>query len=262
MFDLAAIATLLLAAWISWQWPERKGLFWVLVVLAAAGPLMRVVALLGNNNTWQTSLAAALWVSVAASMAVFAGVAAMTRTAWRLLPLLLPYLVLLALIATLGQQLGQGEVLMMPMAWLEFHIIVSVAAYSVLTIAAIAALAAFLQESGLKAKKRLTTVSRLLPSVIEAETLSGRLVVISQIILGMGLISGIAVQYLEAGVLLRLDHKTLLSLLTFAVISILLLVRWLIGVRGRIAAQMILLAYLLLTLAYPGVKFVTDILLK
>jgi len=33
-------------------------------------------------------------------------------------------------------------------------------------------------------------------------------------------------------------------------------------VRGRQAARGILLAYLLLTLAYPGVKFVTDVLMS
>ena len=33
------------------------------------------------------------------------------------------------------------------------------------------------------------------------------------------------------------------------------------GVRGRRAARYVLLAYLLLTLAYPGVKFVTDVVL-
>jgi ABC-type uncharacterized transport system permease subunit len=33
------------------------------------------------------------------------------------------------------------------------------------------------------------------------------------------------------------------------------------GMRGRRAARGVLLAWLLLTLAYPGVKFVTDVLL-
>ena len=32
-------------------------------------------------------------------------------------------------------------------------------------------------------------------------------------------------------------------------------------IRGRRAARIVLLAYLLLTLAYPGVKFVTDVIL-
>jgi ABC-type uncharacterized transport system permease subunit len=34
------------------------------------------------------------------------------------------------------------------------------------------------------------------------------------------------------------------------------------GLRGRRAARVVLVAYLLLTLAYPGVKFVTDVLLS
>ncbi len=37
--------------------------------------------------------------------------------------------------------------------------------------------------------------------------------------------------------------------------------RWQTGIRGRRAARWALLAYLLLTLAYPGVKFVTDVLM-
>jgi ABC-type uncharacterized transport system permease subunit len=35
-----------------------------------------------------------------------------------------------------------------------------------------------------------------------------------------------------------------------------------IGIRGRRAARIVLLAYLLITLAYPGVKFVTDVVLS
>lgn len=261
MLDLAAVVTLLLAAWASWQRLGQEDLFWILVAVAATGPLLRLIVLL-PGSAWQTDLAAALWVSIGASIAVFAGVATMTHIAWRLLPLLLPYLVLLALIATMGQPRRGGTLLIPMMRWLEFHIIASVATYGVLTIAAIAALAAFLQEGGLKAKKRPTMVSRLLPSVSEAESLSNRLLAVSQVMLGLGLISGMAVQYLETGMLLRFNHKTLLSLLTFIIIATLLLVRRLIGIRGRIAAEAVLFAYLLLTLAYPGVKFVTDILLK
>ena len=41
----------------------------------------------------------------------------------------------------------------------------------------------------------------------------------------------------------------------------LLLVHYRTGLRGRRAARWVLVAYLLLTLAYVGVKFVTDVLL-
>jgi len=70
-----------------------------------------------------------------------------------------------------------------------------------------------------------------------------------------------AVRYFATGTLLEVDHKTLFSLLTFAVIGLLLVARYRQGLRGRRAARLVLLAYLLLTLAYPGVKFATEILL-
>jgi ABC-type uncharacterized transport system permease subunit len=58
-----------------------------------------------------------------------------------------------------------------------------------------------------------------------------------------------------------LDHKTLLSLVAFGLISALLLGHRVCGVRGRVAARVVMIAYLLLTLAFPGVKFVTQVLL-
>jgi ABC-type uncharacterized transport system permease subunit len=53
-----------------------------------------------------------------------------------------------------------------------------------------------------------------------------------------------------------------LSLTAFVVILGLLLAHHISGLRGRSAARFVLLAYLLMTLGYPGVKFVTDILLR
>jgi ABC-type uncharacterized transport system permease subunit len=45
------------------------------------------------------------------------------------------------------------------------------------------------------------------------------------------------------------------------VIAALLAAHYRTGIRGRRAARYMLLGYLLLTLAYPGVKFVTDVLI-
>ena len=71
-----------------------------------------------------------------------------------------------------------------------------------------------------------------------------------------------ATQYSETGPLLLLQHKTLLSLLAFGLIGLLLIGHRVCGVRGRMAARVVLVSYLLLTLAYPGVKFVTQVLLS
>ena len=70
-----------------------------------------------------------------------------------------------------------------------------------------------------------------------------------------------ALQYGETGTLLVLDHKTILTITAFAVIGGLLIAHFKTGLRGRKAARIVLLAYLLLTLGYPGVKFVTDVIL-
>ena len=59
-----------------------------------------------------------------------------------------------------------------------------------------------------------------------------------------------------------LDHKTILSIAAFVVLGILLLLQHGSGLRGRAAALFVLIVYLLITLAFPGVTFVTDIILS
>jgi ABC-type uncharacterized transport system permease subunit len=77
----------------------------------------------------------------------------------------------------------------------------------------------------------------------------------------LGIVTGMAKQFTVSGSLLEFDHKTLLSILAFLVIGALLILHQRSGQRGQRVARLILLAYLLLTLAYPGVKFVTDVLM-
>ncbi len=91
--------------------------------------------------------------------------------------------------------------------------------------------------------------------------LCAALLIASVIVLGAGLLTGMATQYFETGSLLVLSHNNVLSLLAYAVICALLVIHYRTGIAGRRAARLGLLAYLLLTLGYPGVKFVTDVLL-
>jgi ABC-type uncharacterized transport system permease subunit len=71
-----------------------------------------------------------------------------------------------------------------------------------------------------------------------------------------------ALQISETGSLFSLNHKTVLTLTAFIVIGGLLYAHFKFGLRGRKAARLVLLGYLLLTLGYLGVKFVTDVLLS
>ena len=70
-----------------------------------------------------------------------------------------------------------------------------------------------------------------------------------------------AVLAMVVGQALVFSHKILLSFLGFGVVLILLILHHRTGLRGRKAARWLLSGYLLLTLAYPGVKFVREILI-
>ena len=133
--------------------------------------------------------------------------------------------------------------------------------YGLVTLAAISALAAALQIRALRSKKR-DRLSSILPAVSSSERLLVQLLVTSEIVLAMGLMTGMAALYFKSGQVMTFDHKSALAVLVFVVLAILLLLHFQSGVRGKAATQLVLLAYLLLTLGYPGVKFVTDILLS
>ena len=129
------------------------------------------------------------------------------------------------------------------------------------TSAAIAGTAVLLQERALRLRQRYRLTERL-PSVADAERLELGLLLASEIVLGVGIMTGMATEYFIRGVVLTFDHKTVLTTVGFVVIGLLLIAHYLVGLRGRRAARIVLVGYLLVTLGYPGVKFVTDVLLR
>lgn len=260
LFNVAAVASLIPAALVSLRAGQgRDGLFLAVLGLAIAGPVTWAAAQIAD--TWHTGLSVSLWVIIAASLVLFGILVVAVRQAWRLTPLLLPYLMGLGLVAAFFASSPERQLKdTAPAAWIEAHILVAVVTFALLTMAAVAALAAFLQERALK-RKRPTPLTRMLPSVADSEWLSTRMLQGSEIVLGLGLLTGMVTLYLEQGRPLAFDHKTVLSLLAFVAIGALLVGRRVCGVRGRIAARVVLAAYLLLMLALPGVKFVRLVLL-
>ncbi len=259
--NLTALAALLPAAFVRWRRNDsRDALFFAVLLLAALGPMLWSAAQLGG--VWRTGFAMSLWVTIAATMLLFVGLAIATRQAWRLTPLLVPYLLLLGIIATIwarAPELPVSEAV--PAGWLDAHIVFALATYGLLTLAAVAGTAVFLQERAMKAKHP-TALTRLLPAIADSEMLEVRLLYAAEAVLALGVASGMAAQHFLGGSLLEFDHKTVLSLAAFVVIAALLVARRVSGLRGQRAARWALIAYLLLTLAYPGVKFVTDVLMS
>jgi ABC-type uncharacterized transport system permease subunit len=263
VLSLAALTALVPAAFVPAGATRGAGgqgtVFWALLAVAVAGPVAFVAVQQGS--AWRTGIAAALWLAIAVTMVLFVALAAVQPVARRLAPVLLGYLFVLGVLATLWLNEPERPLSgLAPAGWLQAHILVSVVAYGLLTLAAVAGAAVVLQERALKAK-RPTAFTRMLPAVAEGEALQERLLAASGAILAVAVITGATLNWRETGVPLRLDHKTVLVLATLAVIVALLWLHARHGISGRRAARYILVAYLLLTLGYPGVKFVTDVLI-
>lgn len=236
--------------------------FWV--CLGIAVPVCFGTSFTLLDNHWQAGLTPTLWVTLTACLLLLIPFVLVSRDGWRLLPLLTPCLALTALFAAaLGwspEQQAAGHDIVAPGPGMILHIAFSVLTYALLTLAAVSGLAVFLRERGLKRKKS-GRLLRALPSVADAQRYQFHLLVLSEILLGLGLLTGMAVEYETRGVLLEVSHKILFSFITFCVIALLLLAHMKAGIRGRKAARYVLLAWLFLTIGFPGVKFVTDILL-
>ena len=262
VLSLSALAALLPATMLPFlrRATRADSLFWLLLGAALAGASVLSAVTLGAQ--WLTDLSTTLWLAVAVSLALFGLVVLWQREAARLTPLLLPYLLVLGALATGFGPLTQPEPLPggAPDNWLVVHIAVSVVTYGLCTIAAVASAAVVLQESALKGR-RPNSFTRMLPSVADSERLEVRLLTASEVVLGLGIATGISELYVTSGEFFTFSHKTLFAVLAFLVIGILLLLHHRSGLRGRRVARVVLVAYLLLTLAYPGVKFVSEVLL-
>lgn len=263
LLSITAIMALVPAAILPWRLGgiARPSLVSWSVLAAALAGVGAVIALRLADADWSKGFSLALWLSIAATLLAFLMSALADRKVWGLQLLLFPYLLLFALLATLWEQTpGATALAAPPPGWLWLHIASSLLTYGFATLAAMAAVAVFLQERALKRREQ-SRLSPLLPALSDGEQLERRLLLWAEVILALGIATGMALEYVETGSLLLFDHKTLLALLAFVLIGVVLLLVQRGSLRGRLAARIVLVAYLLLTLAYPGVKFVTDILL-
>ncbi len=235
-----------------------SGLFWPLLLVAGAGVALPAFRLLVGNEF--AGLGGALTMSNAATLLLFILCARIWPAAQGLSVLILPYCLCVAVLAAISFRPHAEVVVPGNPVWLDAHILVSILTYGLATIAGIAAFAIFQQERALK-RRVPSTLSARLPAIADAERLQNRLLWLSAIVLAAGLLTGVGTLYSETGQLFTFTHKTIFAVAAFAVIVALLIVHNLTGLRGRRAARVVLVIYLLLTLAYPGVKFVQDILI-
>jgi ABC-type uncharacterized transport system permease subunit len=139
------------------------------------------------------------------------------------------------------------------------HIVLSILAYSIITLAALQALALAAQESILR-KHSLKGIFGFLPPLQTMEKLLFEMIWLGFILLTLSISSGFI--FLENMFAQHLVHKTTLSIIAWFIFGILLFGRTLKGWRGITATKWTISGFTALMLAYFGSKFVLEILLQ
>jgi ABC-type uncharacterized transport system permease subunit len=143
--------------------------------------------------------------------------------------------------------------------YLRSHVLISLLAYSVLTMAAIQAILLAVQDSQLR-KHHPGGFMRALPPLQTMEALMFEMIFIGFVLLSISLLTGFL--FLDDMFAQRLVHKTILSILAWLAFAILLWGRFRFGWRGRTAIRWTLVGFGVLVLAYFGSKAVIELILK
>lgn len=141
----------------------------------------------------------------------------------------------------------------------EVHVLVSVLAFALLTIAACQSLLLAYQEYRL-GRKQPGGLMRILPPLKIQEELLFQLIALGFFMLTLSLASGVA--FVADMLAQHLAHKTVLSVIAWLIFGVLLWGRWRHGWRGRTAVRLSLAGFLVLGLAYFGTKLVLELILE
>lgn len=138
------------------------------------------------------------------------------------------------------------------------HVISSILAYGVLSIAGVYALFAAIIDHFLR-HHHLHPLIKILPALEVLESLLFRLITTGFLLLSVSLLSGLL--FINDIFAQHLIHKTVLSIMAWLVFGLLLWGRWRYGWRGSLAVRMTLSGIMLLLLAYFGSKLVLEVFL-
>jgi len=152
--------------------------------------------------------------------------------------------------------------------WLRVHLLIALAAYGLITIAALHAMMMALLDRHLHRPLDTPTersiVGRVLdsqPPLLVQEQLLFRIIWIGFIVLTLAVGSGSVASMKLTGKILPFDHKTVFTLLSWLTFGVLLAGRHIWGWRGRVALRWTLTGFGFLILAYTGSRFVLEMIL-
>ncbi|MGB0965564.1 MAG: cytochrome C assembly family protein [Litorivicinus sp.] len=206
-----------------------------------------------TQDVWSFSLGAVT--SLGASMVV----AVVLYLRWRqpLNLMLTPLIALIALVTALSLWSGTDGRLVTSSLGMGIHIVLSLAAFAILFIGGVQALLLGWQNHALKTHQLKHT--NLLPPITRMERLLFDLIGSGWLVLTASLVSGWL--FVEDLLAQHLAHKTLLSLLAWAIFACLLIGRRTYGWRGFTAAAWTLAGFGVLLLGTLGTKIILELVL-
>ena len=142
---------------------------------------------------------------------------------------------------------------------LKIHVLISILAYSLLTLASVQAILLAILDKQLH-ERRTGTFVRAMPPLQTMETLLFEMIGVGFALLTAALFSGF--YYLEDMFMQHVAHKTVLSILSWIFFAVLLWGRLKFGWRGKKAIRWTLGGFVMLMLAYFGSKAVLEIILN
>lgn len=141
---------------------------------------------------------------------------------------------------------------------MQSHILLSLLAYSLLSIAALQALLVSWQDRALRRHRRGMLLA--LPSLQTMERMLFELIAIGFVLLSLAIATGFVV--LDNLLAQHVAHKTLLTLLAWLIFAVLLAGRHWRGWRGRTAVRFTLVGFVVLLIGFVGSKLVLELVLN
>ena len=142
---------------------------------------------------------------------------------------------------------------------LRLHILLSITAYSALTVAVLQALILRYQQANLREKK-INAVLNILPPMQSMEKLLIQTLTCGFFILSLSLVTGL--MFVHNIFTQHLAHKVVFSVIAWITFAVVLWGRWARGWRGKTLLRWIVGGFVCLVLAYFGTKAVFDLILR
>ena len=206
----------------------------------------------GLNLSFFNAVSLAAW-----TMAGLLLISALSKPVENLAILALP---LAAITVLLDLRFPGSRLLSEDAGWqLRLHVLTSMLAYSLLTLASAQAILLAVQDNHLR-RHHPGGFIRALPPLQTMESLLFEMIGVGFALLSVALITGFV--YLEDMFAQHLVHKTVLSIVAWCAFAMLLWGRFRFGWRGRKAIRWTLVGFAVLMLAYFGSKAVIELILR